>query len=309
MTEALHPLDTARNLALLLQRLAAEAAGHPDFAPGDRARLAAGAAVKGAVEELEARLPGLDGALEAFLRDLGRTLARLAHEAAERPGFSPGERAELAVRALVRGLFKEVRALVPDLQATTTVVLERVREALESTAEEAAARAGELRSPGDRARLLADGFVRGAVSQGHEALPQVAQDLEQLAAPLSRLAAAVGSGLAEGINGRADEMVLASEILVDRCARALVHAAADQLAAEGARLAQLRPGLSQAAGVVLGPQAGDGRTSSALRRASHELFAGACSALGEGLRRPARLAALGAGAAALALGIAAAVRR
>jgi hypothetical protein len=178
-----HPFEWLRGLALSLERLAAQGV--------------ASGAVRGAADELRAGVPDdLDAQVRALLQEGLTVLERLVGEAARSKGSPLGTWSRTTAEGAVRGAVEEVRRLVPDLQPTTQEIFARVNLWLDRSASEAAARAQEIRVPGDRMRIAAAGAVAGATEQLGVALPQ-------LGAPAAEFAARVGRGF---VRGAADEL-------------------------------------------------------------------------------------------------------
>lgn len=178
-----HPIDWLRGVALSLERLAAEGV--------------ASGAVRGAADELRPGLPAdLEDRLRALAGNLLTAFERLAREAAASPAPPLEAWSRTIAEGAARGTVTEFRRLVPDLQPMTQELLQRVKLWLDRSASEAAARAAEIRAPGDRARIAAAGAIAGAAEQLGLAMPV-------LAAPAAELASEVGRGF---VRGTAEEL-------------------------------------------------------------------------------------------------------
>jgi hypothetical protein len=177
------PVEWLRGVALSLERLAAQGV--------------ASGAVRGATDELRSGLPDdVDGAVRTLAEDGVTALSRLAAEAA-RARTSPLETwSTRAAAGAMRGAVEEARRLVPEMQSTTQELLARLKLWLDRSASESAARAQELHAPGERARTLAAGAVKGAADQ-------LATSMPDLAAPATDLAAQLGRAL---VRGTAEEL-------------------------------------------------------------------------------------------------------
>jgi hypothetical protein len=178
-----HPVDWLRGLALSLERLAAQGV--------------ASGAVRGATDELRARMPeDLDARVRAVLLDALTVLGRLTAEAAsaEAPPFAAWSRT--AAEGAVRGAVEELRRLQPEMEPTNRELIAHVRRWLERSQVEADERVQALRAPGVIARLAASGAVAGAAEQLRTALPQ-------LAAPAGEFASRVGRDV---VRGAAEEL-------------------------------------------------------------------------------------------------------
>jgi hypothetical protein len=177
-----HPLEWLRGFALSVERLAAQGV--------------ASGALRGAADELRAGLPDDVSARVRTLLESGLTTLEHAVAAAAETSSTPGSWSQATAEAVVRGTVEEFRRLIPELRPTTREVLERVKTWLERSASEAAARAQEIRAPGDRARIAAAGAISGALEKLSEELPRLAQ-------PAADLAEQVGRAL---VRGSADEL-------------------------------------------------------------------------------------------------------
>lgn len=177
------PFTWLRGLALSAERLAAQG-------------IASGA-VRGAADELQARVPDdVDERVRALLQKALETLERLA---TEEPGSRSSPLAswsQTIAEAVIRGTILEFRRMVPEMRPTTQDIFARLKQWLDRTAAEASARAQEIRSPGDRARVAAAGAIAGATEQLRLALPA-------LAPPAADFAAQVGRGV---VHGAAEEL-------------------------------------------------------------------------------------------------------
>lgn len=168
-----HPVEWLRDLALSLERLAAQGV--------------ASGAVRGAADELRAGFPDdLDAQVRALLQDGLTVLGRLAGEAARSRTSPLGTWSRATAEGAVRGAVEEFRRLVPDMQPTTKELLGRVKLWLDRSASEAAARAQEIRAPGDRARIATAGAIAGATERLGVALPLLAEPAAEFASRLGR---------------------------------------------------------------------------------------------------------------------------
>ncbi|MFY0571657.1 hypothetical protein ACN28E_48615 [Archangium lansingense] len=286
----LSPVELLRQLTLSVERLAAQG-------------LASGA-VRGASEELRARLPQLDGQLQEVFEDVLTLLGRMAHEAAERPARPPEEWSRLAAEGAVRGAVEQLRRSMPGLDAFSREVLERLNQLLERSTRVAANREWELRTPGERAQLAAAGAVRGALEQLNESMTQ-------LAPVAAEFSSQVGRGFVEGLGAKAEEKSDALAALLEVAGRNFVHSLVGQLDTELRERWHAREGEVSRAVADTAEQVAAAcvrgateelvrqvrslsRSTSpgvALRQASREVSSGILAALGAGLRRPLVLAA------------------
>jgi hypothetical protein len=300
------PVEVLRNLALSLERMAA--------------REAASSVVRGAADGMREELPEIDRQLRALLQDALTVLGRMAHEAATRERVDPGATAHALSAAAMQGIVEVLEREWQDGGMPLHSLVERINRLFDEAVAFAHSRTDEIRAPGERAQAMAEGMVRAAVRELHEALPALAKDLETLAPLGEGLASRVGRGLVDGIESklREDGELLGS--LLERAGRGLVRGLAAGLREElassplasgkalGASLEELA-GRSAAAVVRGSGEALRGEVrpwrdalarDGTLRRASRELTGGVLEALGAGLRRP-LLAVAGAGSALMAL--------
>ncbi|WP_224240158.1 hypothetical protein [Hyalangium gracile] len=300
------PVEVLRNLALSLERMAA--------------REAASSVVRGAADGVRQELPEIDGQLRALLRDALTVLGRMAHEAAEREEVDPGAAAHSLAASAMKGVLEVLEREWQDGGLPLHSLVERINLLFDEIIDYAHSRTDEIRTPGERAQAMAEGVVRAAVRELHEAVPSFAEDMKTLAPLGAGIASQVGRGLVEGIESklREDEEVLVG--LLERAGRGLVRGLAagirEELAssplASGQALGKSLETLAErsaaatvrGAGGALTEQVRSWRDTLArdgtLRRASRELAGGTLEALGAGLRRP-LLAIAGAGSVLVAL--------
>lgn len=300
------PVETLRQLALSLERLAA--------------REAATGLVRGTAEGLREELPELDGQLRALLKDALTVLGRMAREAAEREKVDPGATAHTLASSAMQGAIEVLEREWQNGGMPLHAFLERLNRLLDGVADFALSRADEIRTPGERARSMAEGVVQAATEQLHESIPALAQDLRALAPLGAEVASHVGRGLVEGIESKLREDSSALEGLLERAGRELVRglaaglreelansppelgatleASAEKLA-ERSAAATVR-GAGKALRSQVGPMREALRSEGLLRQASREVVGGALDALGEKLRRP-LLAVASAGSALVVL--------
>ncbi len=173
-----HPVEWLRGVALSLERLAAQGV--------------ASGAVRGAADELRAGLPDdLDTHVRTLVEDGLAVLERLVHQAA-RSKASPLETwSQATAEGAVRGALEEFRRLTPEMRPMTQELLVRVKQWLDRSSSEAAARAKVINAPGDRMRIAAAGATAGAAEELSIVLPR-------LAAPAADIASQVGRGFVRG---------------------------------------------------------------------------------------------------------------
>lgn len=266
------PVEVLRNLALSLERAAA--------------REAASGVVRGAAEGMRQELPELDGQLRTLLQDALTVLGRMAHEAAEHERVDPAAAAHSLSAAAMKGMLEVLEREWKNGGMPLHALVERVNCLFDEIIAFAHSRTDAIRTPGERAQAMAEGMVRAAVRELHEAVPALAEDMGKLAPLGEGIASQVGRGLVEGIESKLREDSEFLMGLLERAGRGVVRGLA----------AGIREELASsplATGKALGR---DG----ALRRASRDLTGGLLEALGAGLRRP-LLAIAGAGSALVAL--------
>lgn len=267
------PVEALRNLALRLERLAA--------------REAVVGAVSGAADGLRREIPELDGQVSDLVADALKLLGRLVHEAAERERTEPGSVAYVMASAAMQGavdvLEREREVGGKPIQG----FVERLNRMLDGLAEFARNRTDEIRSPGERAELMAAGVVNAAVQQLHEVAPLLVEDAERFAPSGAEIAAKVGRGLIEGVESTLHEQSGALMGLLEQSGQAVVRGLA-----EGIRVELAKSPSASSEGLERLAE----RTSAAMVRGA----GGALRALGAELRRP-FMAVVGAGGALLTL--------
>jgi hypothetical protein len=302
------PVESLRNLALALERLAA--------------REAVRGAVSGAADGLRHEIPELDGQLRGIIQDALTVLGRMVHEAAEREQQEPGAAARTLAASAMQGALDVLEAEWQDGGMPFHGFLARINRLLDEVVEFAHSRTDEIRAPADRAGAIARGVVQAASEELLEAVPKLAEDARCLAPLGEEVATKVGRGLVTGIEAKLLEDSDALTGLLERAGRSLVRGLAAGLREELAHTPQVSP---EALGATLeklaersaaatvrgagGALEGQGRRwhealkgTGALRRASRELAGGVLDALGGALRRPVT-AAVGAGSALVALSL------
>lgn len=263
------PFEVLRTLALSLESMVA--------------REAASGVMRGAAEGLREELPDeIEGQLRALLQDALTVLGRMAHEAAEREPVETGAAAHSLAAAAMQGVVEVLEREWQDGGLPFHALVERINRLLDEVIDFARSRTDEIRTPGERAQAMAEGMVRAAVRELHEALPGLAEDLTALTPVGGGMASHVGRGLVEGIESKLKEDGALLGSLFEQAGRGLVKGLASGLREELASGKPLGASLEAHGGTV--------------RRMSREVTAGVLEALGAGLRRP-LLALLGAGSA------------
>jgi hypothetical protein len=301
------PVEVLRNLALSVERLAA--------------REAATSVVRGAAEGLREELPDqIEAQLRALLQDALTVLGRMAHDAAERERMDPGTAAHTLAASAMQGAIEVLEREWQNGGMPLHDFIARLNRLLDGVADFAFSRADEIRTPGDRARAMAEGVVQAATQQLHTAMPVLTEDLRSLAPLGAEIAEQIGRGLVAGIESKLKEDSGALAGLIERAGRELVRGLAagirEELASNpeisGAALGASLEKLAErsAAATVRGATralAGETRPmrdalmrEGALRQTSREIVGGMLEAIGTSLRRP-LLAVAGAGSALVAL--------
>lgn len=302
------PVEALRNLALSLERLAASEA--------------ASGAVRGAADGLRREMPELDGQVRTIARDVLTVFARLAREAAERGSEEPGTVAYTMAASAMSGALEVLEREWQDGGMPFHDFAARVNSLFDHVMEYARSRTDEIRTPGQRARIIVRSLVTETSEQLHEAVPGLVEDARALAPLGEEVASKIGRGLVEGFETKLHEDADVLAGLLERVGRGLVRGVAagvrEELAASplasgeavGASLEKLAERTAAAtvrgAGGALEGQARRWRDilrgEGALRRASRELTGGALEAIGAGLRRP-FVAMAGAGSALVVLSV------
>lgn len=300
------PIEALRNLTLALQRRVAT-----EIATG---------VVHGTADGLREEVPDGDDQLHTLLQDLLTVLSRMAHEAAVRePGASAGATATLA-GAATEGALKALEREWNDGGLPLHGFVERLNALFDEVVSYAHSRTDEIRTPGERAQVMARGVVKAATEQLHESLPAIIEDARGVVPLGEEVASKVGRGLVVGVEStlREDSDWLLG--LVERAGqgvvRGLVAGLREELAssplASGEALGKSLTTLAERTAAATVRGAGDAfteeelrwrdapRNHDLLRRTSREVTAGALEALGASLRRP-LLALAGAGSALVAL--------
>jgi hypothetical protein len=176
-------VDWLRGVALSLERLAAQGV--------------ASGAVRGATEELRAGVPEeLDEQVRGMIADALVVIGRMADEAARSKSSPLAAWSRSVGEGAVRGALEELRRLVPEMRPMNQELFTRVRQWLDRSESEAAARAHAIRSPGELARVAAAGAIAGVTDQLGVALPALAE-------PAAEFASRVGRG---AVRGAAEEL-------------------------------------------------------------------------------------------------------
>ncbi|RKG75537.1 hypothetical protein D7W79_20105 [Corallococcus exercitus] len=300
------PIEALRNLALSLQQLAAS-----EIATG---------VVRGTADGIRKEVPEIDGQLHTLLQDVLTVLGRLAHEAAKREHGEPVDATQALAEAAMEGALKALEREWNEGGLPLHGFIARLNHLFDEVVAFAHSRTDEIRTPGERAQLMARGVVKAATEQLHDSLPSILDDARGLSPLGEEVASKVGRGLVVGVESKLREDSSLLQELVERAGQGLVRGLATGLREElasspvasgealGASLATLAE--RTAAATIRG--AGSALTQEALRwreaprnqdlvrRTSREVTAGALEALGARLRRP-LLALAGAGSALVAL--------
>ena len=300
------PIEALRNLALGLERLAA--------------REAVSGAVSGAAEGLRKEAPELDGQVRELIQDSLTVLGRLVHEAAERERAGAGSAAHTLASSVMQGALEVLEREWENGGMPLRDFIVRLNRLFDEVVEFAHSRTIEIRAPGDRAGLMARGFVKAAAEELHEAVPLLLEDARSLAPLGAEVATQVGRGLVEGLESKLREESADLTRLLEHAGRGLVRGLAagirEELASSavastevlGASLEKLAERSAAAtvrgAGGALESQGRRWhealRGLGVLRHAGRELTGGVLEAIGAALRRPS-VAVVGAGGALMAL--------
>ncbi|RKH63830.1 hypothetical protein [Corallococcus aberystwythensis] len=300
------PIEALRNLTLSLQQLAAT-----EIATG---------VVRGTADGIRKEVPEIDGQLHTLLQDVLTVLGRLAHEAAKREHGEPVDATHALAEAAMEGALKALEREWNEGGLPLHGLMVRLNHLFDEVVSFAHSRTDEIRTPGERAQVMAQGVVKAATEQLHDSLPGIMEDARGLAPLGEEVASKVGRGLVEGVEGklREDSGLLLG--LVERAGQGLVRGVAagvrEELAASpaasGEALGHALEALAERAAFATVRGAGSAltqeelhwreapRNQDLLRRTSREITAGALEALGARLRRP-LLALAGVGSALVAL--------
>ncbi|MCY1022370.1 hypothetical protein [Pyxidicoccus sp. MSG2] len=302
------PVEALRNLALGLERLAA--------------REAAVGAVSGAADGLRKEMPELDSQLRSLLQDSLTVLGRLVHDAAEHEHVEVGGVAHAMASAATQGALEALEREWQEGGLPFHAFAERINHLLDGVAAFARQRTEEIRTPGERAQVMARGMVTAVTEQLHAAAPGFVEDARKFAPAGAEIASKIGRGVADGLASKLQEDSDALVGLLERAGRGLVRGLAEGIREEvakrpaetGAALVSSLEMLAEraAAATVRGASGAlevQGlrwrealRRDGLVRKASRELVGGALEALGTGLRRPV-MAVVGAGSALVALSV------
>ncbi|QAT87698.1 hypothetical protein EJ065_6169 [Corallococcus coralloides] len=302
------PIEALRDLTLSLQRMVAT-----EIATG---------VVRGTADGLREEVPDGDSQLHTLLQDLLTVLSRMAHEAAERePGASADATGVLAGAAM-EGALKALEKEWNDGGLPLHGFMVRLNHLFDEVVTFAHSRTDEIRTPGERAQVMARGVVKAATEQLHDSLPAILEDARGVVPLGEEVAAKVGRGLVVGVESKLKEDTSwllgwgeqAGQGLVRGLAAGLHEelttnpaASAEALGAALAKLAERTAAATvRGAGSALMQEAlrwGEApRHQDLARRTSREVTAGALEALGARLRRP-LLVLAGAGSALVALSV------
>ncbi|NOK22350.1 hypothetical protein HMI50_35600, partial [Corallococcus carmarthensis] len=161
------PIEALRNLTLSLQRLAAS-----EVASG---------VVRGTADGIRKEVPNVDGQLRAVLHDVLTVLARLAHDAAERKSGAPAVATQEFAGAAMEGALKALEREWNDGGLPFHGFVERLNLLFDEVVNFAHSRTDEIRTPGERAQMMARGVVKAATEQLHESLPAIMEDARGMA--------------------------------------------------------------------------------------------------------------------------------
>ncbi|MFP2900197.1 hypothetical protein, partial [Corallococcus sp. 4LFB] len=212
------PIEALRNLALSLQQLAAS-----EIASG---------VVQGTADGIRKEVPDLDGQLRTLLQDVLTVLSRMAHEAARREHGQPVDATQALAEAAMEGALKALEREWNEGGLPLHGFIVRLNRLFDEVVAFAHSRTDEIRTPGERAQLMARGVVKAATEQLHDSLPSIIDDARGLVPLGEEVASKVGRGLVVGVESKLREDSSLLLELVERGGRGLVRGLAAGLREE-----------------------------------------------------------------------------
>ncbi|RKI47875.1 hypothetical protein D7X55_36530, partial [Corallococcus sp. AB049A] len=182
------PVEALRNLTLSLQRMVAT-----EIATG---------VVRGTADGLREEVPDGHGQLHTLLQDLLTVLGRMAHEAAAREPGASADATEVLAGAAMEGALKALEREWNDGGLPLHGFMVRLNQLFAEVVSFAHSRTDEIRTPGERAQVMARGVVKAATEQLHESLPAILEDARGLSPLGEEVASKVGRGFVEGVESK-----------------------------------------------------------------------------------------------------------